>query len=114
MQAQSDEEEITQKQLYCKPGSQVQENEDKSTTGFEMEDNFVSIQNEDQDHTNTSVHKDDNADGKQKGQVISKRQTEKLKFSCGVLTRILIKKTDMHLYTINCSRTNMFMQHRYY
>ena len=55
-----------------KPGSQVQENEDKSTTGFEMEDKFVSIRNEDQDHTNTSVHKDDNADGKQKGQVKQK------------------------------------------
>ena len=67
MQEQSDEEEISQKQHYCKPGSQVQENEDKSTTGFEMEDNCVSIQNVDQDHTNTSVHKDDNADGKQKG-----------------------------------------------
>ena len=35
-----------------------------------MEDNL--IQNEDQDHTNTSVHKDDNADGKQKGQVKQK------------------------------------------
>ena len=74
MQEQSDEKEISQKQHYCKPGSQVQENEDKSTTGFEMEDNFVSIQNEDQDHTITctSVHKDDNADGKQKGQVKQK------------------------------------------
>ena len=46
----------------------MQENEDKSTTGFEMEDHFVSIQNEDHDHTNTSVHIEDNADGKQKGQ----------------------------------------------
>ena len=36
-----------------------------------MEDNFVLIQNEDQDYSNTSVHKDDNADGKQKGQVNS-------------------------------------------
>ena len=72
MQEQSDEKEISQKQCYCKPGSQVQENEDKSTTGFEMEDNFVSIQNEDQDHTITSVHKDDNADGKQKRQVKQK------------------------------------------
>ena len=42
------------------------------TTGFEMKDNFVSIQNEDQDHANTSVHKDDNSDGKQKGQVKQK------------------------------------------
>ena len=72
MQEQSDEKEISQKQHYCKLGSQVQENEDKSTTGFEMEDNFVSLQNEDQDHTITSVHKDDNVDGKQKGQVKQK------------------------------------------
>ncbi|KAL5516094.1 hypothetical protein EMCRGX_G001364 [Ephydatia muelleri] len=77
IQEQLDEEEISQKQHYCKPGSQVQENEDKSTTGFEMEDNFVSIQNEDHDHTNTSVHKNDNADGKQKGQVIIADSTEK-------------------------------------
>ena len=68
MQEQSDEEE----QHYCKPGSQGQENEDKSTTGFEMKGKFVSIQNEDQDHTNTSVHKDDNNDGKQNGQVKQK------------------------------------------
>ena len=74
----------------------------------------MSIQNEDHDHTNTSVHKNDNADGKQKGQVISKRQTGRLIFSCGVLTCILIKNTDMHSYTINGSRTNIFMQHRYY
>ena len=51
MQEQSDEEE----QHYCKPGSQGQENDDKFITGFEMEDKFVSIQNEDQDHTNTSL-----------------------------------------------------------
>ena len=50
----------------------MQENEDKSTTGFEMEDNSVSIRNEDQDPSNTSVHKDDNADGKQKGKVKQK------------------------------------------
>ena len=74
----------------------------------------MSIQNENQDHTNTSVHMDDNADGKQKGQVISKRQTKKLIFSCGVLSRILIKKTDMHSYTINGSGTSIFMLHRYY
>ena len=91
----------------------MQENEDKSTTGFEMKDNFVSMQNEDQDHTNTSVHKDDNSDGKQKDR-LSKRQTKKLIFSCGVLTCILIKKTDVHSYTINGSWTNIFMQHRYY
>ena len=85
MQEQSDEEEISQKQ---QPGSQVQENEDKSTTGFEMEDNFVSIQNEDQDHTITSVHKDDNADGKQKGQV--KQQANRKAF-------ILMWCPDLHL-----------------
>ena len=32
-----------------KPGSQGQENDDKSTTRFEMEDKFLSIENEDQD-----------------------------------------------------------------
>ena len=38
----------------------MKENEDKSTTGF------VSLQNENEDH-NTSVHKDDDEDGKWKG-----------------------------------------------
>ena len=116
-QEQNYEEEISQKQNYCKPGSQVQENEDKSTTAFGMEDNFVSIQNKNQDHTNTSVHKDDimmmmmMESGKDK---LSERQTQQLIFSCGVLTCILIKRTDLHSYTINSSLTNIFVLHRYY
>ena len=64
----------SQKQNYCKLGSQAKENEDKTTTGFGMEDNLVSLQNENQDH-NTSVHKDDDDDdddGKWKGQVKQK------------------------------------------
>ena len=88
-----------------KPGSQGQENDDKSTTRFEMEDKFVSIENEDQDHANTSLCTRMIMLMESRKDRISKRQTEKLIFSCGVLTCIFIKKTDMHSYTINGSRT---------
>ena len=89
----NDEREILQKQNYCKLGSQVKENEDKSTTGF------VSLQNENEES------------GKEK---CSKRQTQQLVFPWGVLTCILIKRTDEHSYTKNGSLTNIFMLHKYY
>ena len=100
-----------------KPGSQGQENDDKSTTRFEMEDKFVSIENEDQDHANTSLRTRMIMLMESRKDRLSKRQTEKLIFSCGVLTCIFIKKTDMHSYTINGSRTTylcIFVQERYY
>ena len=82
-----------------KPGSQGQENDDKSTTRFEMEDKFVSIENEDQDHANTSLCTRMIMLMESRMDRLTKRQTEKLIFSCGVLTSIFIKKTDICTHT---------------
>eukprot|EP00731_Ephydatia_muelleri_P001448 Em0001g1448a len=97
-----------------KPGSQGQENDDKSTTRFETEDKFMSIDIEDQDYANyISVHKDDNADGKQKGQVKQKANRK---------ADILMWCPDLHLHQENRHALihnkwlsgNIFVQQRYY